>query len=194
MVRRTEAARELAAQFEEVMVDEYQDSNYIQEYLLWAVSREEDGSCNRFMVGDMTEAIYSFRQARPEIFLEKYLSYSKEDGPRQRIDLSRNFRSRREVLDTVNDLFLRIMGQDLGGWSMTGTRLCITGPDIRRTGDAKQNCCFWTGNLRTLRRTEARGRPWRRRPLPWQKKSVPGGTDAGDGGGDSCGPCGTGTA
>ena len=114
-IRRTEAARELAAQFEEVMVDEYQDSNYIQEYLLWAVSREEDGSCNRFMVGDMKQAIYSFRQARPEIFLEKYLSYSKEDGPRQRIDLSRNFRSRREVLDTVNDLFRRIMGRDLGG-------------------------------------------------------------------------------
>ena len=114
-VKRTEAARELAEQFEEVMIDEYQDSNYIQEYLLRAVSREDGGQCNRFMVGDMKQAIYGFRQARPEIFLDKYLNYSKEEGTRQRIDLSRNFRSRSQVLDTVNALFYRLMGRDLGG-------------------------------------------------------------------------------
>lgn len=119
-VRRTDAARELAAQFEEVMVDEYQDSNYIQEYLLNAVSREEDGACNRFMVGDMKQAIYGFRMARPEIFLEKYQTYSKEESNRQRIDLSRNFRSRTEVLDTVNYLFRRIMVSALGGLDYDG--------------------------------------------------------------------------
>lgn len=114
-VHRTDAARELAAGFEEVMVDEYQDSNYIQEYLLQAVSREEGGGGNRFMVGDMKQAIYGFRMARPEIFLEKYETYSREDSGRQRIDLGRNFRSRSQVLDTVNYIFRRIMVKDLGG-------------------------------------------------------------------------------
>ncbi len=114
-IRRTEAARELAAQFEEVMVDEYQDSNFIQEYLLQAVSREEDGQYNRFMVGDIKQAIYGFRMARPEIFLEKYLSYSKEEAARQRIDLGRNFRSRPAVLDSVNYLFRKLMRRELGG-------------------------------------------------------------------------------
>ena len=114
-VRRTDAAKELAAGFEEVMVDEYQDSNYIQEYLLQAVSREEEDGGNRFMVGDMKQAIYGFRMARPEIFLEKYKTYSKEDSGQQRIDLGRNFRSRDQVLDTVNYLFRRIMVKDLGG-------------------------------------------------------------------------------
>ena len=113
------------------MVDEYQDSNYIQEYLLWAVSREEDGSCNRFMVGDMKQPFTASVRPGRKSFWKKYLSYSKEDGPRQRIDLSRNFRSRREVLDTVNDLFRRIMGRDLGGLEYDRDALCITGPGIQ---------------------------------------------------------------
>ena len=114
-IRRTEAARELAGRFDEVMVDEYQDSNYIQEYLLQAVSRDPEGRGNRFMVGDMKQAIYGFRMARPEIFLEKYRTYTREDSGSRRIDLSRNFRSRREVLDTVNYIFRQIMVEDLGG-------------------------------------------------------------------------------
>ena len=67
------------------------------------------------MVGDMKQAIYGFRMARPEIFLEKYETYSREDSGRQRIDLGRNFRSRSQVLDTVNYIFRRIMVKDLGG-------------------------------------------------------------------------------
>ncbi len=72
---RTDAARELSDQYDEIMTDEYQDSNYIQEYLLEAVSGRERGVYNRFMVGDIKQAIYGFRMARPELFLEKYHSY-----------------------------------------------------------------------------------------------------------------------
>ena len=68
---RTDAARELSEQFREIMIDEYQDSNFIQEALLSAVSGEEDGRWNRFMVGDIKQSIYGFRLARPELFLEK---------------------------------------------------------------------------------------------------------------------------
>ena len=76
---RTEAAKELARQYREIMIDEYQDSNFIQEALLSAVSGEEDGVWNRFMVGDIKQSIYGFRLARPELFLEKYRTYQRED-------------------------------------------------------------------------------------------------------------------
>lgn len=71
---RTDAARELSEQFREIMIDEYQDSNFIQEALLSAVSGEEEGRWNRFMVGDIKQSIYGFRLARPELFLGK-ISY-----------------------------------------------------------------------------------------------------------------------
>ncbi|MCI5648957.1 MAG: helicase-exonuclease AddAB subunit AddA [Fusicatenibacter sp.] len=112
---RTEAAKELSRQFCEIMTDEYQDSNFIQEALLLAVSGEEEGRLNRFMVGDIKQSIYGFRLARPELFLEKYQTYSPEDGKQQRIDLYRNFRSRAEVLETANAVFRRIMCKELGG-------------------------------------------------------------------------------
>lgn len=112
---RTDAARELSEQFREIMIDEYQDSNFIQEALLSAVSGEEDGRWNRFMVGDIKQSIYGFRLARPELFLEKYHTYAKEDGDCQRIDLDRNFRSRPEVLETANYVFRKLMSPELGG-------------------------------------------------------------------------------
>lgn len=108
-------AREYREYFREILIDEYQDSNLVQEYLLWAVSGEEDGHFNRFMVGDVKQSIYKFRLARPELFLEKYETYTREEGIRQRIDLSRNFRSRREVLETVNGMFANLMSRDKGG-------------------------------------------------------------------------------
>ena len=111
----TDAADELSMQYREVLVDEYQDSNLVQEYLLMAVSGEQDGRNNRFMVGDVKQSIYKFRLARPELFMEKYHTYTKEESGCQRIDLHKNFRSRREVLEGVNTLFQKIMGQELGG-------------------------------------------------------------------------------
>lgn len=108
-------AREYREYFHEILIDEYQDSNLVQEYLLWAVSGEAQGHFNRFMVGDVKQSIYKFRLARPELFLEKYETYTHEDSSCQRIDLSRNFRSRREVLDAVNSIFVNLMSRDKGG-------------------------------------------------------------------------------
>lgn len=108
-------ALEYRQHFEEVLVDEYQDSNLVQEYLLRAVSREEPGHCNLFMVGDVKQSIYRFRLARPELFLEKYHSYSPEEGDCRRIDLSRNFRSREQVVNAVNEIFEKLMQEQTGG-------------------------------------------------------------------------------
>lgn len=114
-VEATKTALEYRSFFEEVLIDEYQDSNLVQEYLLAAVSGEEEGRFNRFMVGDVKQSIYKFRLARPELFLEKYHTYSLEEGSCQRIDLHKNFRSRGEVLQSVNYVFSQIMGENLGG-------------------------------------------------------------------------------
>ena len=108
-------AAEYQEQFDEVMVDEYQDSNLVQETVLNSVSRVHRGANNIFMVGDVKQSIYSFRMSRPELFMEKYHTYSTDDSARQRIDLHRNFRSRPEVLDCVNYIFRQIMHRESGG-------------------------------------------------------------------------------
>lgn len=120
----TETAREYQDYFEEIMVDEYQDSNLVQELLLTAVSREARNTPNMFMVGDVKQSIYQFRLARPEIFMGKYDTYEEAGALeaemsgghalQQKIELSRNFRSRREVLDSVNDVCCRIMTKEVG--------------------------------------------------------------------------------
>lgn len=110
----TETAREFSKHFEEIMIDEYQDSNQVQEDILTAISREHQGVGNMFMVGDVKQSIYRFRMARPELFMEKYNTYTSDDSAHQRIDLHKNFRSRNEVLDVTNDIFYKIMAADLG--------------------------------------------------------------------------------
>ena len=108
----TETAREFSKHFEEIMIDE--DSNQVQEDILTAISREHQGVGNMFMVGDVKQSIYRFRMARPELFMEKYNTYTSDDSAHQRIDLHKNFRSRNEVLDFTNDIFYKIMAADLG--------------------------------------------------------------------------------
>ncbi|MGN1160421.1 MAG: helicase-exonuclease AddAB subunit AddA [Lachnospiraceae bacterium] len=110
----TQAALDYRACFEEILIDEYQDSNMVQELLLQSISGEDEGRPNRFMVGDVKQSIYRFRLARPEIFLEKYEAYSGEDSSFQKIDLHQNFRSRKEVLSCVNEIFYRIMRPQIG--------------------------------------------------------------------------------
>ena len=110
----TETADEFAALFDEIMIDEYQDSNYVQETLLRAVSKERFGQNNLFMVGDVKQSIYRFRLARPELFMEKFDTYAAGMPGCERIDLQKNFRSRDEVLSGVNDIFYKIMCRDLG--------------------------------------------------------------------------------
>ena len=116
------AAIELSELYQEILIDEYQDSNMVQETILRSISREASGHPNRFMVGDVKQSIYKFRLAMPEIFMEKYENYATdevlEDGQRnlyQRIDLDKNFRSREIILNYVNTLFEQIMRKAVGG-------------------------------------------------------------------------------
>lgn len=119
----TEVADELSENFNEIYIDEYQDSNLVQEYILNAVSKERFGTPNTFMVGDVKQSIYKFRMAKPELFMAKYDEYAdyKEDtaGKYCKIELHKNFRSRENVLESINDVFSKIMRKNLGGIEYT---------------------------------------------------------------------------
>ena len=110
----TEVAKKYQEKFVEIAIDEYQDSNMIQEFILNTISKNN----NIFMVGDVKQSIYKFRQARPELFLEKYNEYrlkeEKKDGDNLKIKLFKNFRSRKEVLDITNFIFQNIMSKEFG--------------------------------------------------------------------------------
>ena len=110
----TEAALEFQTFYEEVMVDEYQDSNEVQEALLSAVSGDSIGKHNYFCVGDVKQSIYGFRQADPGIFMKKYDDFADENEDHIRIDLNMNFRSRKQVLDITNETFASVMERDMG--------------------------------------------------------------------------------
>ena len=103
-------ADDVAQQYREILVDEYQDSNFVQEELIHALSAARFGRPDVFQVGDVKQSIYSFRQARPDLFLMKY-----QDPDYPKIELSRNFRSRNEVVRAVNRVFHRVMRPMLGG-------------------------------------------------------------------------------
>ncbi len=109
----TELALELRERYDEIITDEYQDTSPLQEAILNAVS----GRNNRFMVGDIKQSIYAFRNADPSIFIDKYNSYegSDEESDNMLIRLAENYRSRKHILDFVNLVFSKIMTKDLGG-------------------------------------------------------------------------------
>ena len=109
-VRYSALADELAKSYREILVDEYQDSNLVQEYIVRALSQERFGKPNVFQVGDVKQSIYRFRMARPELFLEKY-----HDESYPKIFLRKNFRSDEGVLSAVNALFFKIMKKAFGG-------------------------------------------------------------------------------
>ncbi len=111
-------ALSLQKKYYEIMTDEYQDSNPVQEMILYALSGKGQKANNRFMVGDVKQSIYRFRQAEPGIFLEKYNSY-KESGSQIKIDLFQNFRSRKEVLYATNFIFSQIMTKEAGEMDYT---------------------------------------------------------------------------
>jgi len=110
----TQAAMDYSEQYEEILIDEYQDSNYVQETILNSISKERKGMPNVFMVGDVKQSIYKFRLAKPELFMGKYETYTLEDSKYQRIDLHKNFRSRGVVLASINYIFEQIMTKKLG--------------------------------------------------------------------------------
>lgn len=111
-IHRTEAAEELSGQFAEIMIDEYQDSNLVQDMLLGSVASGN----NIFMVGDIKQSIYRFRMACPDLFIDKLYSYSEEEGASERlVNLSWNFRSRDLILEGTNAVFEKLMHRELGG-------------------------------------------------------------------------------
>lgn len=114
LLNTSEVAKKYQDKFEEIAIDEYQDSNLVQEYILTAISRKN----NIFMVGDVKQSIYKFRQAMPELFLNKYETYQKKENKSLdddlKIQLFKNFRSKRNVLQFTNLIFANIMSQNLG--------------------------------------------------------------------------------
>lgn len=112
-------AKEKAEYYHEIYIDEYQDSNFLQDAILQSVSMKSLGGNNVFMVGDVKQSIYSFRLARPELFIEKYHGYQQDGKSAKLIELRNNFRSRREVLTAVNDIFYQIMHASLGNIEYT---------------------------------------------------------------------------
>ncbi|MGM7719473.1 helicase-exonuclease AddAB subunit AddA [Metabacillus sp. Hm71] len=111
----SEAALYYKNQFSEVLVDEYQDTNLVQETILKLVTKDDEATGNLFMVGDVKQSIYRFRLAEPFLFLSKYKRFTQNANQTGlRIDLSKNFRSRAEVLDGTNFLFKQIMGEQVG--------------------------------------------------------------------------------
>ena len=157
----SQVAKEYQEQFEEVMVDEYQDSNLVQETILTSVSRTGQGRKNRFMVGDVKQSIYRFRLSRPELFMEKYETYSLEESEQQRIDLHKNFRSRAEVLESANYFFRKIMRKEFGMIEYDDSAALYTGaefPENEEFSDLTEILLYDKAELngRDDRETEAR--------------------------------------
>ncbi len=123
----TDVAKKYQEKFEEIAIDEYQDSNEVQEYILNVVSRKN----NLFMVGDVKQSIYKFRQACPELFLDKYDKYDLEGNENGlKIQLFKNFRSRENVLDITNSIFSNIMSKTLGDIDYTKEEYLNLGADF----------------------------------------------------------------
>ncbi len=127
----SEIGKEMSEQFKEILIDEYQDSNYLQEAILRCVSTIPQGKNNIFMVGDVKQSIYSFRMARPDLFMDKYRTYDMEEGAEcRKLLLKNNFRSRSNVLESINYIFYQIMGQDLGGIDYTEEEALVPGREF----------------------------------------------------------------
>ncbi len=122
----TAVAKEYQRQYQEIMIDEYQDSNFLQEDILSAISGKDDAHYNMFMVGDVKQSIYRFRMARPDLFMHKYAAYQ-SIGDQRKIDLKCNFRSRAVVLEAVNYMFYQLMSADFGGITYDASAALVPG-------------------------------------------------------------------
>lgn len=130
----SQAALEYREQFVEVLLDEYQDTNRVQEAIVELISRESPG--NRFMVGDVKQSIYRFRLAEPSLFQEKYKSFTPDGAdPGRRIDLARNFRSRRQVVDGTNYIFRQLMNENVGEIAYDQKAELVYGAGYPETGN-----------------------------------------------------------
>lgn len=132
-------AEEFRIQFEEIMIDEYQDSNQVQEEIMSAISNGR----NMFMVGDVKQSIYRFRLARPELFMEKYHRFTLTESEHMRIDLHKNFRSRQEVVDFSNDIFYKLMQTDLGNVAYDEASALYCGATYQETPNMQAEVLFF---------------------------------------------------
>lgn len=132
----TDIAKMYQEKFEEIAIDEYQDSNQVQEYILSTISKGN----NIFMVGDVKQSIYKFRQACPDLFLDKYGRYTKtKTGNGLKIQLFKNFRSRCNILDFTNIIFENIMSKDLGDLDYTEEEYLNLGASFAETENSYAN-------------------------------------------------------
>lgn len=136
----SEVSKVYREKFQEVFVDEYQDSNLVQEVIMKAVSRWDEPKPNLFMVGDVKQSIYRFRGGKPELFMEKYNSFSKEKNSiNRKINLHKNFRSKEEILSCVNFLFKSIMSKNIGELDYTAEEELNFGAGYYEEGQHKES-------------------------------------------------------
>jgi ATP-dependent helicase/nuclease subunit A len=143
----SEVAAEIRQDYHEIMIDEYQDSNYVQELILTSLAGDQGKAPYLFMVGDVKQSIYRFRLARPDLFLEKYHRYELyhantvfQKGKNYRIDLNKNFRSREEVLYASNYVFENIMQKESGGIKYDDAVKLIPGMMFPESSFSPTNC------------------------------------------------------
>lgn len=135
-IKPSSIANKLKDYFDEVLVDEYQDSNNVQEAIIELVSRKNSKTPNVFMVGDVKQSIYKFRQAKPELFIDKYNNYSLTNGLNRKIQLYKNFRSREEIINGVNYIFKSIMSKTVGELEYTDVEALNLGANfIEKSND-----------------------------------------------------------
>lgn len=138
-IRRSKTAEEISLNYEEIMVDEYQDTNEAQDFIFRMISKDEK---NLFMVGDVKQSIYGFRQAKPGIFInkkEKYALYSKEDSSPCKIILGKNFRSSRRIIDAVNFVFDKLMSKNAGGVTYNQEEILSCGAACEEKGEKEKS-------------------------------------------------------
>lgn len=137
----TPLAGSLSCRYTEIMVDEYQDTNEVQDAIFHALSREGK---NLFLVGDMKQSIYSFRLANPDVFLRKYMAYADNPAPGEpgRVILAKNFRSRQEVTEAVNYIFENVMSPNLGDISYGKEERLIPGAEYPASQDSCAELCL----------------------------------------------------
>lgn len=159
----TETAEQLREVYVEILIDEYQDSNDLQEAILTSIARKEGTAySNLFMVGDMKQSIYQFRMARPRLFQEKYDAFSadwEKDTITKKIELKQNFRSRSVVLEAVNAFFYQIMTKALGGIAYTSRMALVPGREFRENetaADYRTEVLFLDAVSETLRQEALR--------------------------------------
>lgn len=143
--------------YHEVMVDEYQDTNHTQERMLDLLSRGQ----NRFMVGDIKQSIYRFRQADPQIFSDKFKAYQEDSSQGKLIVLKENFRSHLEVLEATNDVFKRLMDEEVGEIDYNETHYLVAGNPAKREPNPANRASFliYEGSKESLEEEADEGLP-----------------------------------